>query len=110
MTNENKQKLDKVIEELMDHMKELDPSSEEYKRCTESLSMLIDRSNDERKIKDERRHRWISTSTTFGMRCIELAVFIGTVKEAWRYEGVATMTNEGGKKALSLLPRLLFGK
>lgn len=110
MNKENNQKLDKVIGELIDHMNLQDPSSDEYKKCADTLSTLIEKSNDTQKIKEDKFNRVVTTMSTVGMEAFKVFVFVWTCERAWGFEGVATMTNEPGKKAFSLLPRFLLGK
>lgn len=97
------------IEEKLDKVNELDPTTKEYATAVDSVTKLVDRAieiekleaseiQNEKQIKEERKSRLIKNLIDIGGIVLPLAVTLWGVKASLYFEDSNTVTTTVGRK------------
>ena len=107
-------KLQVEIDEKLDELAKLDPSSKEYSAAVDSVTKLMDRAieiekleasetHNEKQMKEDRKARLVKNCIDVGSIVLPLAVTIWGAKASFKFEETGTITTGIGRKFMDKL-------
>lgn len=107
-------KLREEIDEKLDKLKDMDPSTKEYSTAVEGVTKLMDRiieiekldtsvTHNENQMKEDRKARWIKNLIDIGAIVLPLGVTIWGAKTSLKFEETGTVTTGVGRKFIDRL-------
>ena len=111
-------KLNVEIEDKLDELTNMDPSTKEYDVAVDSVTKLMDRaieieklessdSQNEKQMKEDRKSRLVKNCIDVGSIVLPLAVTIWGARASFKFEETGTITTSVGRK---FMDKIIFWK
>lgn len=111
-------KLNVEIEDKLDKLANMDPSTKEYAVAVDSVTKLMDRaieieklessdSQNEKQMKEDRKSRLVKNCIDVGSIVLPLAVTIWGARASFKFEETGTITTSVGRK---FMDKIIFWK
>lgn len=111
-------KLNVEIEDKLDELTNMDPSTKEYAVAVDSVTKLMDRaieieklessdSQNEKQMKEDRKSRLVKNCIDIGSIVLPLAVTIWGARASFKFEETGTITTSVGRK---FMDKIIFWK
>ena len=111
-------KLNVEIEDKLDELANMDPSTKEYAVAVDSVTKLMDRaieieklessdSQNEKQMKEDRKSRLVKNCIDIGSIVLPLAVTIWGARASFKFEETGTITTSVGRK---FMDKIIFWK